>query len=93
MCQTLETKQEPSFVSNTFSKQVRGSWAGTQLKGISLSLSFQILRTFTSICPNVTWKVLSQPQVRCPQQSVAHPCLDPGSCQPPLELIHMLKVG
>lgn len=36
MCQTLETKQEPSFVSNTFSKQVRGSWAGTQLKGISL---------------------------------------------------------
>lgn len=39
MCQTVEAKQEPSFASNAFSKQVRGSWAGTQLKGISLSLS------------------------------------------------------
>lgn len=38
-CQTVEAKQEPSFASNAFSKQVRGSWAGTQLKGISLSLS------------------------------------------------------
>lgn len=39
MCQTAEAKQEPSFVSNTFSKQVRGWWAGTQLKGISLCIS------------------------------------------------------
>lgn len=30
ICQTVEAKQEPSFVSNTFSKQVRASWAGTQ---------------------------------------------------------------
>lgn len=39
MCQLVEVKQEPLFVSNTFFKQVRGSWVVTQLKGISLSLS------------------------------------------------------
>lgn len=38
MCQLLEAKQEPSFVSDTFFKKVRGSWVGTQLKGISLFL-------------------------------------------------------
>lgn len=38
MCQLVEAKQEPSFVSNTFFKQVKGSWVETVLKGISLSL-------------------------------------------------------
>lgn len=42
MCQLAEAKQEPSFVSNTFFKQVRGSWVGTQLEGISLSLSLSL---------------------------------------------------
>ena len=36
ICQLFEAKQEPSFVSNILFKRVRGSWVGTQLKGISL---------------------------------------------------------
>lgn len=137
MCQLFEAKQEPSFVSNTFFKQVRG--VGTQLKGMSLSRSlsrkpnpedfylypcktssphclemFALAKgrqktwqspgawgsgTAPAACRHPAYTVTPEPRGRCPQWRVAHPWLYTGSWvltgshQPPLAIIHVLRVG